>query len=248
MVNSTQNALLIRTFVLYTKFFENENKASLLLKRDIITIHHFMKLIEMILADDFETNKEKADLLYQEINKIVHDEYFVCLKLKFGEDFITDVKVKKLNEVFRKLDNRNDFIDDINISIVSLHNFFLAYSVLVKHKNKLFIKELLVEFNNFLSHTVQAVIEPKTKDSNMIRASAHLHRGVLDSFKTIIHDNAEKIMVDNKLLKSFFKIRNIELDLIGEIESAKDKNNIQARYFKYVKKLLNFNFDNINMK
>lgn len=236
----TQSTNLLVAFHLYSHFFENENKVSLLDRRDFKKIYVFKELFKFILDSNFDQTKvTKLTILTRKIVKI---DYYDYLRSNFNNNIISQHKSDAILAMYNHSEeNRDKVINLFNNSIESLSNFFLSYSMLSKLKNETYLEELLIEFHNYLSHLVQAIVDPNSYKINLQRANAHLHRAVLDAFKVIIHQMRSYIKADQDLLNSFYLVRERELNLIGILESEKkedySKYDIQLMYHKFITKL-----------
>ena len=237
-----KNYLLLTSFHLYSSFFENENKVSLLDRRDFKNIYYFKELFREILDEKYE--QDKIIKLQQAIRRSVKIDYYDHLKKSFGSTIISEIKSQKLLEAYSADEKiRNSVIDLFNDAEHSLSNFFKSYSILSNTISQIYLEELLIEFHNYLSHCVQAIINKESFNTNIQRANAHLHRAVLDAFKVIIHSNRNIIRENVDLLEEFNTIRGIELGLIGILENDSTvkytKNDIQIKYCDLAKRLVN---------
>ena len=99
-----------------------------------------------------------------------------------------------------------------------LLEFFEAYETLIKHVKENKINNILVEFNNTLSHILFAIENNETFKVNINRAKSHLYRAILDCYKEILILN-KNLIKDNEY--QYIKIRKKEALHIGKTEDIK---------------------------
>lgn len=208
--------LFQRYMIAYSVFFNSDLESSLLYGRNFDIINMFLQTLEMLIDKEVDINFTIKALNQLEI--VVNDEH------------------KKYNFIDLKHNIRiSDKQRQINELVKYFKKFFESYSLLIEiidEQKK--INDILVEFNNALSHILNAVTNKKSP-LNFKRAKSHLYRGVLDCYKEIIQLKSE-IIINNPLLeKQFLLLRQKEAKLVGISEDAKLK--ILNEYFLIINQI-----------
>lgn len=202
--------------LIYKKFLECDLESSLIDGRNFTIINMFFKILELLI--DKNVSNEDVLKAIVIIEKMIEEE-----KLKY-----LNISLKNLN-ISTSYSQR-----EINSLVEYFKKFIEAYSLLIEIINeKKKINDILVEFNNALSH-ILAVLANKQKSSNLQKAKSHLHRGVLDCYKEIIQLNAKKIKNNKILYSEYLDIRKYEYSHIG---NSKNTTEIINKYFDIINKL-----------
>ena len=202
--------------LIYKKFLECDLESSLIDGRNFTIINMFFKILELLI--DKNVSNEDVLKAIVIIEKMIEEE-----KLKY-----LNISLKNLN-ISTSYSQR-----EINSLVEYFKKFIEAYSLLIEIINeKKKINDILVEFNNALSH-ILAVLANKQKSSNLQKAKSHLHRGVLDCYKEIIQLNANKIKNNKILYSEYLDIRKYEYSHIG---NSKNTTEIINKYFDIINKL-----------
>jgi len=120
--------------------------------------------------------------------------------------------------------NENNFTQDKDIIIKSFNDnisdmfdqFYITYSRVSEYYESIIVEELLIEFNNFLSHFVSYTI-----NQDLPMGISHLYRGCLDGYKDIILKNNLILLSDTDMRDKFMALRIRECDNIGIKEEDK---------------------------
>jgi len=201
--------LLKDYFIEYCKFFYIENQVALIEGRNFFLIYLFFDVLSDIENRfvDMDKCKEKVKIL-----KLSVDTFISCTKMKYP--FVVQ-KFDNCN-LLKKLTNQN-FIQKFNNSTNTIfQEFYIMYSNLSSYKDREIIEELLIEFNNYLSHFVKYML-----DVNLPSGYSHLYRACLDGYKDIILENNIILISDKDAISKFITLRIEETDNIGNGEEDK---------------------------
>jgi len=212
----TREILLKDYFAEYCKFFYIENQVALIEGRNFFLIYLFFDVLSDIenRSVDMDKCKEKVEVL-----KLSVDTFISCTYTKYP--FV----VQKFDncDLLEKL-TKQDFIKKFNNSTTNIfQEFYIMYSNLSMYKDREIIEELLIEFNNYLSHFVKYMF-----DKNLSSGYFHLYRACLDGYKDIILENNIILISDNDAISKFITLRIEETDCIGN--SEEDKLSILQKY------------------
>jgi hypothetical protein len=218
--------LINKYFKLYRDFFNTDLESSIIEDRSFQTIELFRISLISILHKDIIL--EDAKELLNELKNVILEE-----KRYFNQITIFEEKYSALSDVTNKFKKVHD----------SIIEFFEAYTyiseVLAGNENEYrILQDILVEFNNAMSHFLTAIYTDGKKDGrskeniklNISKSNSHLYRGALDAFKEIIkinqmkvrRDKEKKALLNNTTLEDFYiQTRILEANNIGKRESEK---------------------------
>jgi hypothetical protein len=199
----SKNNLLCDLFKSYCKFLVIENQTALIEGRNYNVIYMFLINMSYILVKD-GINFDEAEKSIQDTKSVV-DDFIEVSQKKY--DYI---KIKNCCKYDDKLSMESFHFKQEEESI--FEDFYKVYSIYSHYKKVVIVEELLIEFNNFLSHFAQHIT-----DSNKSTGVSHLYRGCLDGHKDIIKEN-NKVLISKdypELIKDFIKLRIYETKDIG---------------------------------
>jgi len=181
----------------YSKFFNYDIYCSLIEGRNFTIIDFLRKILTAIFSNVKKENILKA--------------------LKTIEK---DIPKSEINIVFtfhsHILFSRGHKLDELEFYFIE---FFNAYEKLIENTHeKTKINNILVEFNNALSHIFFALENTNTFTSNINKAKSHLYRAILDCYKEILIENSNLIKQNQY---QYIKIRKKEALNIGKNEDNK---------------------------
>lgn len=235
--------LLVKYFELYYDFFIFDIETSILLGKN----YELTELFRVNLANLL--NYKDGDEIY--INDFLKDLELIINETKNIYTSKKDTNFSKIKFDSRDIFKINNMIDNkilfvvkktVKIILLEFKEFFISYENLHSHYESDYeiFKDLLIEFNNTLSHILLAIINCYDNSSNIKeidsnidmknieRAKSHLHRGALDGYKEIVILNRDIVMNNRNIFNSYITIREIEALKIGESEIK--KNNIVEQY------------------
>jgi len=209
--------LIIEFFKLYCRFLEIDLISSLTKGRNIKVIYEFYKVFLIITA-------KNPDMTTEDKNKAIKSLNLIISKYENNNNNISKL------ELCNKLDfNSIKSLYDIEMMIQEFNKANKIFRN--KFDNKIF-KQSIIEFNNALSHIIVGFTGDKTKfDKNINKANSHLHRGILDFYKTII----KKTNLNNTQIQELKQIREYEFNSIGlDTSSNKIKIELIDKYKNFV--------------
>lgn len=237
--------LIIKFFKIYCKFWHADLENALLDGRSFIIIDLFRINLGLLISKNIDITKIKESL-----NKLeaAINEYSKGIEISI-------LNCEKDIQWANKIDSINN-PELIDYFTQFLQSYDLAYKVINTGEEELSnrkIQDLLVEFNNALAHFIvicknngEFAGKDKFLESNISRAISHLHRGILDSYKEIIHLNASLItrrddtkhaLLENETLRNYYNsTRTLEASGIGVSEN--NKKSILTKYKKLCKIIL----------
>lgn len=216
------NLFVLRFFKLYAKYWQSDLEEALLEGRSFNIIDLFRVNLSLLLSN--ETDKNGLYTSLNALKKVIdtHGQYTNKISIKNLE-----TNIRYTNGIDKLLN------DEVLFYFV---NFIQSYNIVSKalgidHQNRK-IQDLLVELNNALSHLIVTflTLEDLKIEINRKRAISHLHRGILDSYKEIIHLNVAVMRgntdvyssLDNKCLFDYYiDLRQKEALGIGKEEFSK---------------------------
>jgi len=191
-----------RYFSAYLKFSFYENQLALIEGRNYQLIYAFFDILCELKTSSSTTSTSIASS--------------ISLLEKGVESFIACSQQKYifLKECDQKIDTKDEtIIDKFNEDFSSIFDeFVIVYTQMIKYKDSLLIEELLIEFNNFLSHFIYFI-----KDNDCSSGKSHLFRGCLDGYKDIILENTIVLVSNKDLINRFITLRIDENKDIGKI-------------------------------
>ena len=206
---AAREKLLGRFFKEYCKFFYYENQVALFEGRNYKLIYAFYSTLSTLRAKE-STSKQWMGKL-NGLSELV-DDFIVCSKSMYPFlkkdtnccEFTKDIKFDLIVDLFNK--KTSDMFDE----------FYKAYTVVTIYKNVNIINEMLIEFNNYLSHFVKYI-----DDQTLATGTSHLYRGCLDGYKDILLENNILILSDTILRDRFIDLRIQECSTVGTKETDK---------------------------
>ncbi|NPA11074.1 MAG: hypothetical protein GXO62_02405 [Epsilonproteobacteria bacterium] len=183
--------------IVYGKFFNYDIYHSLIEGRNFTFIDFFRKILTAVFSNVKEENILKAlNTLNKEIPK------------------------SKINIIFtfhyHTINAKGYALNELEFYFVEFFNAYEALTKATKQKSK--INNILVEFNNALSHILFAFENTNTFKNNINKAKSHLYRGILDCYKEILTINPHII---KKNQAKYIKLRKKEALNIGTNEDKK---------------------------
>jgi len=204
-LTSTRENLLFRLFKDYYKFFYIENQIALIEGRNYEIIYIFYDTLSTIRSKDTTSSQwmEKLNKLTQ-----IVDDFVSC-------SFAMYPFLQKSDETFNP--NKNIIIKSFNDNVSDIFDqFYITYSRVSTYKQSMIVEELLIEFNNFLSHFTRYIL-----DQDLSSGVTHLYRGCLDGYKDIVLENTTMLLSDIDMRDKFIDLRVQECDNIGLKEENK---------------------------
>jgi len=181
----------------YSKFFICDIYYSLIEGRNFTIIDFLRKTLTAIFSNAKEENILKA---LKKIEKEIP-------KSKIDITFTFHIHT---------LFSRGYKLDELEFYFIE---FFNAYEKLVENiKTETKINNILIEFNNALSHILFALENTNTFKSNINKAKSHLYRAILDCYKEILVENS--YLVERNQYQ-YIKTRKKEALNIGKNEDNK---------------------------
>ena len=177
--------LLSRYFRAYCKFFSIDIETALIEGRsfdiiDLFRINLGLLLDENVLVEKAqESLKSLIEVIDEEANTFNSIKVFDCTQIQW---FLVLSSFNKCKDYF--------------IAFIEAYEF--VFSALELNPKDRKIQDLLVEFNNALSHILSSFYSISQVESNLNKAKTHLYRGILDSYKEVIHKNSEILRANNK--------------------------------------------------
>ena len=208
----TREILLKDFFLEYCRFFIVENQVALIEGRNYYLIYAFFDTLSYIESKnvDLDKCKEKLEILKELVKEFLNCSLTRYPYIKYAKEHsniynsIKQIDFKKVIEAF-------------NNSVKNMFDlFYETYSIVSKYKQVEIIEELLIEFNNFLSHFIRHLI-----NSNLSSGISHLYRGCLDGYKDIILENNILLLSDTEQRDFFINLRIKESENIGKNEFSK---------------------------
>jgi len=181
----------------YSKFFIYDIYYSLIKGRNFTIIDFLRKALTAIFSNVKEENILKAlKKIEKEIPKSKIDITFTFHS--------------------HTLLSRGHKLDELEFYFIE---FFNAYEELVENiKIETKINNILIEFNNALSHILFALENTNTFKSNINKAKSHLYRAILDCYKEILVENSYLVKRNQS---QYIKTRKKEALNIGKNEDNK---------------------------
>jgi len=206
---ATREKLLGRFFEDYCKFFYYENQVALFEGRNYHLIYAFYATLSTLRSKDTTSMQwmEKVNALSELV-----DNFVVCTTtmypfLKKDSNCCKFIKEKDSDLIVSLFNEKSSCMFD---------EFYKTYSTVTAYKRAEIIEEMLIEFNNYLSHFVKYI-----DDQTVSTGQSHLYRGCLDGYKDIILEKNILLLADTKLRDRFINLRIKECSTIGI--SEKDK-------------------------
>lgn len=237
------NFFLGRYFKIYCNFFNSDIEASVVSDRNFEIINAFFISLDVLINNDISTENTKEYL--NNLHKIVEieNEMYSNLKIYDCDSINTLQRTKKIQAIFEI--TINNFII-FSEAYQMVHNAFNSTIDSNEIDYRIF-QDLLVEFNNALSHILTAIVSDSVEviGSNTKRANTHLLRGTLDSYKEVIGLNSELVLNSTKsyynlgnksLYEYYLSLREMEATSIGIVEQ---NITIIQEYEKFCKIIIN---------
>ena len=217
---TTPDELLKSYLKSYCIFSFYENQVALKEGRNYNTILIFVNiLIDMKTKDkDFEYIRESI----YDLNELIEEFIAQCNK---RYDFLSPIEKDVCSHIedYKRDDIRKLFNDKIG---VLFEEFTVAHSKAIENKDCIFIEEILIEFNNFLSHFNSFI-----KDNKLNPGLGHIYRACLDGHKDIIIQHVSQASFsDHDILKQLSKLRIDEQEKLGKFSRNKDGMGIIRQY------------------
>lgn len=228
-------------FQTYCEFFNVENQISLIDGRAYTHIYSFMMLFNDIMTspkyDNIQINLANKDAIDEELDKLdlMAIEHLRSAISEYTTSILYTHKYLK-QEVLNSAISCDLITEIINESGQYFIDFASSYNKVFEETGSIYIIDMLIEFNNFLSHILKMLISCDKDDPNKKRGISHLHRGALDGYKYLIHKNAKNPNFITTLKEEFVNLRIKEMNGIGKIEKSKIK--LVEDYSEFVSKLL----------
>ena len=208
----TREILLKGFFLEYAKFFIVENQVALIEGRNYRLIYAFFDTLSYIELKNVRLNKCKEKL---KIPKELVEMFLSCSLIRYpyikyveeNSDIYNSIEQIDVKEIIKIFNNSVGNMFDL---------FYQTYCIVSNYKQVEIIEELLIEFNNFLSHFIRHLI-----NSDLSSGISHLYRGCLDGYKDIILENNILLLSDTKQRDSFINLRIKESNNIGKNEFSK---------------------------
>lgn len=230
-------------FSIYCKFFNSDIESSVISDRNFNIIEAFYISLMVLIEKDISIANTKEYL--KNLEKVVNIENEMYNNLKIYDcDTINKIdKLQRISVMFELT---------IHSFIVYSEAYQITYNAYTKSMseeevNHRLFQDLLIEFNNALSHLLTAITSNNKKvvGKNTNRAKTHLLRGALDSYKELIGLNNDLVInssipyprLNNMTMYEYYlTLREMEAKSIGSIE-----NNIKIieDYEKLCKAIIN---------
>lgn len=227
--------LINKYFKLYCKFFNVDIETAILEGRSFDIIDLFRINLALLLD---------KKVTYKAVN-----ESLSALEEAIDEEKCTYSHLALYNEtniVWSSV--RPEYVKSQTYFISFIESYDFAFDALELDASDRKIQDLLVEFNNALAHLLSSFFqkEDAIRDSNVKKTNTHLYRGILDSYKEVIHKNHDILrnntnpikQLDAKTYLDFYlTLRTCEATTIGIDES--DKNTLLVDYKRLAWNLVN---------
>lgn len=230
-MSATEDAdnLLKTYFNAYCKFSFYENQVALFEGRNYNVIWSFLHILIMMKTKD-KTFQEVREQLHN-LNKLVDVSIEEYKKNYATLCHMDNTLCQKINAY-----KRDDIKKLANAKIEKLfEDFFIAHRDAMENKENILIEEILIEFNNFLSH-----FNSYLKDNKLPSGRTHLFRGCLDGHKDIILENIDIIKEDTQLSKELMELRISEYKDIGKASSENNHTNTIRKYREVAQNIMTF--------
>jgi hypothetical protein len=206
----TREILLKDFFLEYSRFFIVENQIALIEGRNYYLIYAFFDTLSYIESKNMnlDTCKEKIKVLQESVKIFLSCSLTKYPYVKYIEEY-SDISIEQIDfkEVIKIFNNSVGNMFD---------NFYKTYSLVSNYKQVEIVEELLIEFNNFLSHFVKHIA-----NQDLSSGISHLYRGCLDGYKDIILENNILLLSNTNERDKFINLRLLECDNIGKNEFDK---------------------------
>lgn len=218
---SHPHPLTNKYFQLYCKFFNIDIETAILEGRSFDIIDLFRMNLALLLDADVEYKAVKESL--EALELVIDEEMRTYNQLKLYDE----TKITWSSARYEYEQSQTYFINFIE----SYDFTFDALNLDVTDRK---VQDLLVEFNNALSHLLSSFFQSvdEIRNSNIKKTNTHLYRGVLDSYKEVIHKNHDILRVNSNsvsnlnndtFLDFYLKLRQFEATTIGIDEDGKNK-------------------------
>lgn len=222
-MSDTRENLLKRVFKDYCRFFYYENQLALFEGRNFEVIYAFYDTLSTLRSKNTTSKDwmEKVNTLTNIVNDFVNCSNSIYPFLLQDENCcdLGDISYSNISTKFN--DNVSDYFD----------KFYITYSLVMRYKEAFIIEELLIEFNNYMSHFVKYIV-----DDSISSGVSHLYRACLDGYKDIILENNIPLLSDTTLRDRFINLRVAECSRIGINEN--DKLSILEEYYQITTDIL----------
>ena len=209
----TREILLKDFFLEYCRFFIVENQVALIEGRNYYLIYAFFDTLSYIESKNVGLDKCKEKL---EILKELVKEFLNCSLTRYPYIKYATKEHSNIYNSIKQIDFKK-VIEAFNNSVKNMFDlFYETYSIVSKYKQVEIIEELLIEFNNFLSHFIRHLV-----NSDLSSGISHLYRGCLDGYKDIILENNILLLSDTEQRDFFINLRIKESENIGKNEFSK---------------------------
>ena len=207
-MSDTRENLLKRVFKDYCRFFYYENQLALFEGRNFEVIYTFYDTLSTLRSQDTTLKDwmEKVNTLTKIVNNFISCSNSIYPFLLQDENCCDLGNISYCNISTQFNDSVSDYFD----------RFYITYSLVMRYKEAFIIEELLIEFNNYMSHFVKYIV-----DDSISSGVSHLYRACLDGYKDIILENNIALLSDTILRDGFIKLRVDECSKIGIKEDKK---------------------------
>jgi len=229
--------LIHRFFNAYCKFFNSDLESAIIAKRNFAIINVFRVALATLLSGSIKNN-----------NKLLNTINALENVIDIERELYSEINIYKCIGGYRN--TIKEIFDEIDKCVVHfLDAYEFLYEVYNEDEEDRKFQDILVEFNNALSHIMTALQNQEDdtiKIPNISKAKTHLYRGSLDSYKEVIIKNKSIVMANtqkitrlgNKTFKEYYiDLRKYEASHIGRTEKQNEE--IINRYRKLAWSLVN---------
>lgn len=210
-MSSTRENLIYRVFKDYCRFFYYENQVALLEGRNYETIYAFYDTLSTLRAKESNLNDWMAKV--NVLTEIV-TSFIGCSKITYPFLLSDDENCCNFDKKDITYEKVVDFFN--TTSSYMFEEYYISYSLVSNYKESEIIEELLIEFNNYMSHFVKYIT-----NQDVSSGISHLYRAYLDGYKDIILENIIILLSDIKMRDEFISLRVKECSKIGIKEQDK---------------------------
>lgn len=191
------------------------------LEKDKEEIKQLFKVFDEIIKEYLDTCQETRQEGEKVYSALCNTKYFT--QYKPVEDLLNNKFLITMFTMFN--DSLNEISEKINKDENMLKHLYGLKKVEFKD-NKYYIVQSLYEFHNAICHLYIALKSSDDERKNIDKASSHLHRGILDSFKNCIQLSILTDTQKNELIE----LRVKEFNSIGINTLDNDKKDILVNY------------------
>lgn len=219
-MSSTPQLLINKFFKIYCKFFHIDIETAILEGRSFDIIDLFRINIGLLIDKNAKAKNVLKSL--SALDELVDEEL----------ETFRIVKIYECNNIGTySIKGNFEQIKEYITTFIQAYEFTFDALELDSKDRK--IQDLLVEFNNALSHVLSSLFQNKQESIvNIEKSKTHLYRGILDAYKEVIHKHSNIVRADARLhakldektfLNYYVDIRVFEANSIGKYENGKEK-------------------------